>query len=74
MTNTAEIATTVEIEAVIKNRQGEIERVYAGSQPAWAWDADGMPAWRKMMRKNVLEDRTSDPRGWRVTFEEIERY
>lgn len=59
----------VEIEAVITDRWGNVERVYAGSQPVWAWEIDRCEAWRKVIRRELLADRTSDPRGWRVTFE-----
>lgn len=58
----------VEVEAVITDRVGTVETVYAGSQPKWAWDIDRCAAWRKMMRAVLLADRTSDPRGWRVVF------
>lgn len=57
------------ITATITDRQGEIEAVYAGAQPVWAWDIDRCAAWRTMMRAQLLADRTSDPRGWKVTFD-----
>jgi hypothetical protein len=60
----------VEIIAHITNRQGEVETVYVGSQPVWAWETPGaLTPWRKMMRALLLGERTSDPRGWRVTYE-----
>ena len=58
----------VEVTALVTDRWGGTESVYAGSQPAWAWAEDRCPEWRKTMRRILLEDRTSDPRGWRVTF------
>jgi hypothetical protein len=61
--------TTVYVNAQITNRQGETETVYAGCLPAWAWDdAEACKPWRKVRRTALLADRTSDPRGWRVTF------
>jgi hypothetical protein len=59
----------VEVYATITDRWDGVERVYAAAQPSWAWDADRCAEWRKVMRKLLLEDRTSDPRGWRVTFD-----
>jgi hypothetical protein len=56
------------ITATITDRWGGVESIYAGSQPAWAWDIDRCAAWRKVMRASLLADRTSDPRGWRVDF------
>jgi hypothetical protein len=58
----------VTVTATITDRWDHTEDVYAGSQPAWAWELDRCAAWRKMMRALLLADRTSDPRGWRVTF------
>lgn len=58
----------VEIDAVITDRHGNRETVYAGSMAKWAWEADRAPEWRKMKRALLLGNRTSDPRGWRVTF------
>lgn len=58
----------VEVEATILDKWGGVETVYAGSQPAWAWELDRCEAWRKMMRRTLLADRTSTPQGWRVTF------
>lgn len=61
----------VEVEAVITDRWGAVEVVYAGSQPAWAWAIDRCAAWRKMKRRLLLDARTSDPRGWRVVFRAV---
>ena len=61
----------VQIEAVIRDRWGAKEVVYAGSIPEWAWDSDPCTEWRKAKRKMLLEARTTDPRGWRVTFREV---
>ena len=58
----------VEVHAVIVDRHGNRETVYAGSQPAWAWEIDRCAAWRKVIRAHLLADRTADPRGWRVMF------
>lgn len=58
----------VEITATITSRWGETSEVYAGSQPTWAWELDRCSAWRTATRKRLLADYTSDPRGWRVTF------
>lgn len=58
----------VEVTATITDRHGNAEQVYAGSQPLWAWRVDRCEAWRKMKRRLLLENRTSDPRGWKVTF------
>ena len=60
----------VEIDAIITDRWGNVESVYAGSQPAWAWEDDKCEAWRKMYRRELLSERTSDPRGWKVQFVE----
>lgn len=58
----------VTVTATITDRHGATNDVYAGSQPVWAWDLDRCAAWRTMMRGVLLADRTTDPRGWRVTF------
>lgn len=58
----------VSVEAIITDRHGEQERVWVGTQPAWAWEIDRCAAWRKMMRDLLLSERTSDARGWRVAF------
>lgn len=58
----------VAVYATITDRWGGTETVYAGSQPAWAWNLDRCPEWRKVIRQILLDDRTSDARGWRVTF------
>jgi len=59
----------VEVTATVTDRWSGVETVYAGTQPLWAWKIDRCAAWRKMMRRSILEDRTADPRGWRVTFD-----
>lgn len=48
-----------------KNNEG-----FTFSTPAW--ELDRCADWRKMMRKLILADRASDPRGWRVTFDALE--
>lgn len=60
------------IEATIVDKWGRVETVYVGSQPLWAWNIDRCEAWRKMMRKQILSDRTYSPEGWRVTFSVME--
>lgn len=61
----------VEIIATVTDRWSEKTTTYAGSMPRWAWeDRDARRAWTKAKRTVILEDRTSDPRGWRVTFAE----
>lgn len=59
----------VEIRATVTDKWGNVESVYAGVQPVWAWEIDRCEAWRKMMRKLLLSDRTSEPAGWRVVFD-----
>jgi hypothetical protein len=61
--------THVSVTATITDRWDAVEVVPVGSQPEWAWQIDRCEAWRKMMRALLLADRTSDPRGWRVTFD-----
>ena len=61
----------VEVYATITDRHGGTERVYAGSQPVWAWEIDRCAEWRKMMRRLLLDNRTSDARGWRVRFDTV---
>lgn len=59
----------VEVNATVTDRWGGIEVVYAGSVPEWAWsDSAHVAAWKKAKRAVILEDRTHDPRGWRVVF------
>jgi hypothetical protein len=53
------------VTAHITDRHGAVEDVYCGSQPEWAWP--NVP-WKRMMRRELLANRTSDPQGWRVTF------
>ena len=60
----------VTVNATITDRWGGSEVVFAGYQPRWAWDIDRCAEWRKVQRKLLLADRTSDPRGWRVAFSE----
>jgi hypothetical protein len=57
----------LEIHATVTDRWGGTETVYAGSVPAWAWP-DHSAEWKRVRRTLILADRTSDPRGWRVTF------
>lgn len=59
----------VTVTATITDRWDNTDTVFAGSQPVWAWKLDRCPEWRTMMRALLLADRTSDPRGWRVTFD-----
>lgn len=56
------------ITATITDRWGKVETAFAGYQPVWAWEIDKCAEWRKMMRKTLLQERTSDPQGWRVVF------
>lgn len=42
---------------------------YVGAVEAWAWaDTHHRQVWSRSRRKMILADRTSDPKGWRVTF------
>jgi hypothetical protein len=59
----------VEVTATVRDRHGEETTEYVGSMPTWAWeDKPSRRAWTKVRRTMVLDNRTSDPRGWRVTF------
>lgn len=61
--------TYVEVHATVTDRWEGSETVYAGSMPDWAWDDTGhRREWTRARRALILADRTSDPRGWRVTF------
>jgi hypothetical protein len=55
-----------EVHATVTDRWGGTETVYAGSVPAWSWPHS--TEWKRVRRTLILSDRTSDPRGWRVTF------
>ena len=61
----------VEIRATLTDKWGNVEVVRAGAQPDWAWELDRCEAWRKMMRKLLLADRTTEPAGWRVVFDAV---
>lgn len=68
MTATVEVEY-VEVTATVTDRWGAVESVYAGSMPRWAWDdREHVRVWKASRRRLILEDRTADPRGWRVTF------
>ena len=64
-----DIEEHVEVYAMVTDRWGGQERVYAGSIAEWASsDAEHMAIWKRARRALILADRTSDPRGWRVAF------
>jgi hypothetical protein len=57
------------LDAIITDRWDGKETVYAGSLPTWAAkDPEAFGPWKKARRKALLEDRTADPKGWRVDF------
>lgn len=57
------------VDATVTDRHGNSETVYAGSLPTWAAkDPEAFGPWKKARRTMLLEDRTSDPSGWRVKF------
>lgn len=59
----------VTVTAHVTDRWDGAQDAYLGSVAAWAWDDAGHRAiWKRDRRKMVLAERTSDPRGWRVTF------
>lgn len=57
------------LNATIADPWGGTETVYAGSLPTWAAkEPEAFGPWKQARRKAFLADRTSEPRGWRVTF------
>lgn len=59
----------VYVTATVRDRDGAPTDVYAGSMPDWAWsDPAHARVWKSARRREILADRTTDPRGWRVTF------
>jgi len=60
----------VEVHVTVCDRWGNVTTAYVGSTPVWAWEAGGkaLAQWKAVRRCMVLEDRTSDPKGWRVVF------
>lgn len=37
----------VTVTATVTDRWGDVESVYAGTQPSWAWSIDRCAAWRQ---------------------------